>query len=40
MRSRHSFKNASIKMLDKCKESGLYLGLDIDFDWINYIDYE
>ncbi len=39
LRSRQTFKNATKIMYDKCKETGLYLGLDLNFEWINYIDW-
>jgi hypothetical protein len=39
LRGRQTFKQASVTMFEKCKETGLYLGLDLDFDWMNYIDW-
>jgi hypothetical protein len=38
IRSRQTFKNVTKIMYDKCKESGLYLGLDLHFEWINDIE--
>jgi hypothetical protein len=40
MRSRKSFKNVSVKMFEKCKNSGCYLGLDSDYKWVNYLDWK
>jgi hypothetical protein len=39
LRGRQTFKQASIAMFEKCKETGFYLGLDHNFEWMNYIEW-
>ena len=38
-RGRQTFKNTTTQMFQKCKDSGLYLGLDLNFEWLNKIDW-
>jgi hypothetical protein len=38
MRGRKGFKAITNKMYEKSKKSGFYLGLDKNFNWMNYLD--
>ena len=39
MRGRKGFKAITNKMYEKSKKSGFYLGLDKNFNWMNYLDW-
>ena len=40
MRGRKGFEGITNKMYEKSKKSGFYLGLDKNFNWMNYLDWD
>ncbi len=36
---RQTFKKTTTEMFEKCKNSGWYLGLDLNFEWLNKIEW-
>lgn len=36
---RKTFKKATTEIFEKCKSSGWYLGLDLNFEWMNKIEW-